>query len=1094
MPRKKAAAERASTDAVSAYTHTAKRKNIPPAGLESEGRLEEAPKLRFDYNPHLPPALRSAPSLVVPPSGGSVPSKAGTTNPTFDAATTDLLPELLQLARQRPLTEPEARLLADALRRHEPWLEWSGKREKPWFEVEPVALHLHERVSTQAILRVLAREDVQRDLFADPQQDYAKAVQFYQHDVDWANRMILGDSLAVMASLARREDLAGKVQMIYFDPPYGIKFASNFQPSLGQRDVKDKPQDLTREPEMVRAYRDTWTLGIHSYLAYLRDRLTMAKELLADTGSIFVQISDENLHRVRLLFDEVFGPANFVALIAFAKTSSATVNFLPQTCDYLIWYAKDAVKAKFRPLFIEKPIAVEGSAYGSIEMRSGEHRRLSSAEKGEARDWVSDGKIYRIDNLQSQSVGRQKGEGAACWFPVAFAGQHWRPSIQGRWKTNEEGMKRIHNSERLEATTGGLYYVRFAEDFSVQPINNNWDDTGIAGFASDKIYVVQTSGKVIERCLLMTSDPGDLVLDPTCGSGTTAFVAEQWGRRWITCDTSRVALALARQRLMTARFTSYRLRPVNAEDVARNPRGHWLKPVDGAPPSGTGAGDKFTFACKTVPHITLKSIARNTSLDPIFAQHEPILAEKLVALNKALAKHATADLCERLADKLRRKEREEGKKSVTEADRRRWILPKVNHGGTEATEKTKSPGSGSASSASSAFQSGWREWEVPFDTDPDWPKPLSDALTAYRAAWRAKMDEVNAAIQANAEQEELVDKPEPVSGVVRVAGPFTMEGVIAVEDSVDTPIGGAPDGALEFFGDAAPSPRSDDATGASHPHNDPQNAEAHLDKVLRLLKAAGVDFAGGKRMTFSQLAPVTGASLVHAEGEWLNGDKRERRVAVSIGPEVGSLSNYQVEEVLHAASRRGYDDVVFAAFAFDAAAQATIAADPNPRVRLHMALIRPDVAMGDLLKTQPGSQIFTVFTAPRVAKPEKSKDGQWTVTVEGMDIYDPVSGTLDACNRDRIASWFLDTNYDGRTFCICQAFFPDKTKWAKLAKALGDIGAVEEERFEALSGLTSLAFPRPTREFRQGEPWRIAIKVIDPRGQEGLRVVEMPAP
>lgn len=230
MPRKKAAAERASTDAVSAYTHTAKRKNIPPAGLESEGRLEEAPKLRFDYNPHLPPALRSAPSLVVPPSGGSVPARAGTTNPTFDAATTDLLPELLQLARQRPLTEPEARLLADALRHHEPWLEWSGKREKPWFEVEPVALHLHERVSTQAILRVLAREDVQRDLFADPQQDYAKAVQFYQHDVDWANRMILGDSLAVMASLARREDLAGKVQTIYFDPPYGIKFASNFQP------------------------------------------------------------------------------------------------------------------------------------------------------------------------------------------------------------------------------------------------------------------------------------------------------------------------------------------------------------------------------------------------------------------------------------------------------------------------------------------------------------------------------------------------------------------------------------------------------------------------------------------------------------------------------------------------------------------------------------------------------------------------------------------------------------------------------------------------------------------------------------------------
>jgi adenine-specific DNA-methyltransferase len=541
----------------------------------------------------------------------------------------------------------------------------------------------------------------------------------------------------------------------------------------------------------------------------------------------------------------------------------------------------------------------------------------------------------------------------------------------------------------------------------------------------------------------MTTDPGDLVLDPTCGSGTTAFVAEQWGRRWITIDTSRVALALARQRLMTAKYAAYQLRELSAEDQQRNPHGHWLPEVgaDGKP-----TGRRMTFKCKTVPHITLKSIARNTSLDPIFAKHEPILAEKLAALNKALAKQATADLRERLADKLRRKEKEEGRKAVTEADRRRWLLPK----------------------------SEWKEWEVPFDSDDAWPKPLAEALAGYRAAWRAKMDEVNACIQANAEQEELVDKPEEVRGVVRVAGPFTMEGVIALEDGPDfSPIGGAPADELEAF-------------------SAPQNAEAHLDKILRLLRAAGVDFAGGKRMSFSRLEPVTGAALIHAEGEWVNGDRKERRVAVSIGPEVGSLSNYQVEEVIRSASRRGYDDVVFAAFAFDPAAQATISADPNPRVRLHMALIRPDVVMADLLKTQPGSQIFTVFTAPRVGKPEKTKDGQWTVTVEGMDVYDPVSGALDACNRERIASWFLDTDYDGRTFCICQAFFPDKSKWAKLAKALGTVGAVEEERFAALSGLTSLPFPRPAR-LKKGEPWRIAVKVIDPRGQEGLRVLEMPA-
>lgn len=318
----------ADAGAVQVVKHRAKRKNIPPAGLEAQGRVEEAQKVRLDYNPHLPPRLRFA----------------------DDPAATDRLPALLQTARERALTDDEARELADALRRHEPWLEWSGKRERPWFEVDLPALHIHERVSTQAMLRVLAREDVERDLFADPQQTYAQAVQFYRHDIDWANRMILGDSLAVMASLARREDLAGKVQMIYIDPPYGISFKSNFQPQLGQRDVKDKVQDLTREPEMVKAYRDTWTLGVHSYLTYLRDRLAMARELLTDSGSVFVQISDENLHRVRAVMDEVFGPQNALGTIVFQKTGGFTPNLLPLVADYILWYGKGAGATRFRNL------------------------------------------------------------------------------------------------------------------------------------------------------------------------------------------------------------------------------------------------------------------------------------------------------------------------------------------------------------------------------------------------------------------------------------------------------------------------------------------------------------------------------------------------------------------------------------------------------------------------------------------------------------------------------------------------------------------------------------------------------------------------
>src|ERR1039458_3597889 len=427
MPRKKKTdlADSANTgDSVASIKYPAKRKNIPPAGLEAQGVLQEAPKIRYEYNPHLPPMLRSA----------------------TDATEADKLPELLAIARQRALSAAEAKVLADALRRHEPWLERSGKREKPWFEVEPVALHMHERISTQAILRVLAREDVERDLFADPQQDYAKAVQFYQHDMDWANRMILGDSLQVMASLARREDLAGKVQMIYFDPPYGIKFASNFQPQLGQRDVKDREQDLTREPEMVKAYRDTWTLGIHSYLAYLRDRLAMAKELHADTGSIFVQISDENLHRVRLLLDEVFGRQNFTSLISYKTTQSAGATTLDTGCDYVLWYAKDAEQVKYIPLYKELKRGEKGATrYDFIEnLATGEMRRLNEAEQ-EAEGTPDGWRLFTDQGLTSRGEGSETTMGK-----IIFEGEPYVPTV-GHWRTrNENVQKALQPGGRLD--------------------------------------------------------------------------------------------------------------------------------------------------------------------------------------------------------------------------------------------------------------------------------------------------------------------------------------------------------------------------------------------------------------------------------------------------------------------------------------------------------------------------------------------------------------------------------------------------------------------------------------------------------------------
>jgi adenine-specific DNA-methyltransferase len=1045
MPRKKktdSAAAHNASDAITSLKYPAKRKNIPPAGLEAQGVLQDTPKIRYEYNPHLPPILRSA----------------------NEATAADKLPELLATARHRALSAEEAKVLAEALRRHEPWLEWSGKREKPWFEVDPVALHMHERVSTQAILRVLAREDVERDLFGDPQQEYAQAVQFYQHDVDWANRMILGDSLQVMASLARREDLAGKVQMIYLDPPYGISFKSNFQPQLGQRDVKDREEDLTREPEMVKAYRDTWTLRVHSYLAYLRDRLAMAKELLADTGSIFVQISNENLHRIRCVMDEVFGAANFCGLINFVKNSGATDELLSSPSDYIIWFAKDRSRVKYRQLYHSKAAGTEyAERYEGLQLANGERKTLA-ADGGDIEALPQGVHLFTEQPAVSQGFRETTSVPFAMHDFVCDIGK------QRNWKTSVEGLTRLLRAERLKGSDKMIYFIRFLDDFPAYAMTSLWADT------QDRIkkqYIVETVPKVIGRCLLMTTDPGDLVLDPTCGSGTTAYVAEQWGRRWITCDSSRVALALAKHRLMTAKFDYQQLRPLSAEDVARNPNGTWIAELD---QEGKVTGRKMTFQCQTVPHIGLKSIARNTSLDPIFAKHEQILAEKLERLNREVAK-VGAPLKQKLVEKLIHKHRELGANAVTDADTRRWLLPDTQPALIKSIPSNK-PLKGVSPKQAESYRTtipkgGWKEWEVPFNTDPDWPKPLQDALTTYRAAWRAKMDEVNACIAANAQMEELVDKPEPVKGVVRVTGPFTMEGVIAVEDGLDTPIGGAPDELETFDGDAAVA-----------------NAEAHLDKIIRLLKASGVDFPGNKNMKFSRLDPLTGASLIHAEGDWINGDKKERRVAVSVGPEVGNVTAMQVEEVIRDANRKGYDDLVFAGFGFDAEAQDAIESGSHPKLRLHMALIRPDVAMGDLLKTQPGSQLFTVFSAPRVKGPTKQADGEFTVEVEGMDVYDPVSNTLFPTDKERIAAWFLDTDYDGRTFCICQAFFPDKSKWSRLAKALGEADVIEEDAFEALSGLTSLPFPRPER-LGKGETWHVAVKVIDPRGNEGLRVLTL---
>ncbi len=996
MARRRKSSDGESTAEPTGFRYDAQRKNIPSAGLAAQGRVRETPKVQYSYDPHLSPELR------FDPTGGA-----------------DVLPELLDEATRRPLTETEARAVLMGLRQHQPWLEWAGKREARGFVVDPVALHIHERVSAQAILRMAKREDVQRDLFADPEQPYREAVQFYQHDVDWANRLILGDSLQVMASLAKREDLAGKVQMIYLDPPYGIRFASNFQSEIGKRDVKDKESDLTREPEMIKAYRDTWTLGVHSYLAYLRDRLMLCRELLTGSGSIFVQISDENLHRVRAVMDEVFGAENSCATIQFRKTSSANtpagVEVVAAVADYLLWYARDRQRLKYQQLYLPKSLGTEGSGqYTWVETWPENPRPARAAEvQALGEDQASRWKFVRPDTLSSA------GHSDKLSGPFEFEDRTYSPPTNTHWKTTAAGLRRLVNSNRTIPIGQRLYYKRYLNDFPAFPLNNLWTDTGSSGFAGAKVYVVQTNSRVIERCLLMTTDPGDLVLDPTCGSGTTAYVAEQWGRRWITIDSSRVALAIARQRLLTSKFEQYKTKPPKTDhDRAHN---------EGDPANG--------FVYKTVPHITLKSIAQNTGLDPIFARHEPILQARLTKLN-AVLKKVSPDLRRRLKAKLAEKEQREGKRSVTDADRRRWLLP----------------------------ESEWREWEVPFDTDDEWPAPLKTALAEYRAAWRAKMDEVDAAIAANAEPEELVDQPEVIPGVVRVSGPFTVEAVMPAEESMDDSPIESVDGDLESFGPASSAA-------------DAFNGEAYIDQMRRLLLADGVRFPDNKVAKVSRLDALD-EPFLQAEGEWNAANGKRRRLAVSFGPQHGPITALQVEEALHAASRRGFDDVIFAGFNFDGAAQAVIQDDPNPRVRAHLAHIRPDVQMGGLLKNTPSSQIFTVFGTPRTTL-DHHADGTLTVTMDGVDIYDPVANTIVPTRADKVAAWFVDTDYDGRTFCVTQAFFPDRTAWDKLARALK--GYLDEERFAALSGTTSLPF-------EPGKHHRCAVKVIDPRGNEVMRV------
>jgi adenine-specific DNA-methyltransferase len=516
-------------------------------------------------------------------------------------------------------------------------LVWRGKDRQDWSDLvtEAPPLYIQEKVHPKAIIDDLVRRSKESadaksdapDLFGDFNGlDPEARTEFYQHDQHWSNRMILGDSLHVMASLAAREGLKGKVQCIYLDPPYGIKFNSNWQVSTQSRDVKDgKREDISREPEQVKAFRDTWKDGIHSYLTYLRDRLTVARELLTESGSIFVQIGDENVHRVRALMDEVFGEENACSTITVKKTTSASGDRLSGVADFVVWYAKSIEKVKYRRLLRSKEVGGEGGGqYTWVEQPDLVRRRATSAELETPPVDLS---FFRPDQIVSQRPAQGSDLQA-----FELNGRPFSPG-RGTFKSDFVGLTRLRKGARLMGIGNTLCYVRHLNDFPALPYTNIWDDTVTSGFSDPKIYVVQTTPVAVARCLLMTTDPGDLVLDPTCGSGTTAYVAEQWGRRWITIDTSRVALALARTRLMAARYPYYFL--------ADTPEGRQKEgEVTGKPPSSAPTqGDlRQGFVYERAPHVTLKSIANNAEIDVIWEKHQPQIEEAIRRVNERLGK------------------------------------------------------------------------------------------------------------------------------------------------------------------------------------------------------------------------------------------------------------------------------------------------------------------------------------------------------------------------------------------------------------------------------------------------------------------------
>jgi len=902
----------------------------------------------------------------------------------------------------------------------DPQLVWRGKDEQDWSDLVVPAppLYIQEKIHPKAIIDDLQRRTrdrrgkqvgAQLSFFDDFNglPDPEARLEFYQHDGHWSNRMILGDSLQVMASLAEKEGLRGQVQCIYLDPPYGIKFNSNWQVSTRSRDVKDgKIDQISREPEQVKAFRDTWKDGIHSYLTYLRDRLTVARDLLSESGSVFVQIGDENVHRVRALMDEVFGDENCISQIALQKSGSMASRYLGSVADHVLWYAKDYDKLKYRSLFRARD--TDDGDFGrftGILTEDGQELKISDLGNNPEHS-----RIFAPDPLQSASIGRDKGEGAASWFDVTIGEKTYTPTQKTRWKTNKSGMTRIIKANRVILQKTSLRYRRFLDDFGAQTISNIWSD--LSG-ASNMVYVVQTNTKIVQRCLLMTTDPGDLVLDPTCGSGTTAYVAEHWGRRWITIDTSRVALALARARLMGARYPFYHLAD-SPEGLAKESEASGTLPV--AKPTHGDIRQGFVY--QRVPHITLKSIANNAEIDVLWDRWQQTLEPLREQLNAVLGGSAAYSSQRHKEHKAGHEEKEKEK------------------------ENNKTP-------VGNYFS---EEYQIPRNPETDWPDAAKAIHAQWWEAWIQRQKDIDKSISDRAEQEYLYDKPYEDNARTRVSGPFTVESlsphrVLAADD--------------DDFVDPAARPR-------------PEQTD-FSQMVLDHLKTSGVHQGDKKnRITFTSVGPWPGTTIA-AEGRFMEGET-ERRAAITIGPEFGTLARPDLVAAAREAAEAGFRLLIACAFNYDAHASEFSKLGPVQVIRARM---NPDLHMADELKNTGTGNLFVVFGEPDV-EIDRLKDGQLQVRILGLDIFDPQKGEVRPGGIDDIAAWFIDTDYNEESFFVRHAYFLGAQDPYKALKTTLK-AEIDEDAWASLYRNVSRPFPRPTSG-------RLAVKVINHFGDEVMKV------